>query len=230
MNCENQGSWSTNSFRNGRDICLYNIHCFAPSHLCAAFSSGINPRTICVAQDQQPQLEMERPLKDLLENKDLGLDFTGWPNTLEMLPVNTASSGSRSSSSEREMKVSSAVLSSLYLKEKPPKLMAEQEKAESPPSKGAGHELEQPLGSLHCERCNKTFTRTSSVVRHQATCMAVCLIPCEHCDQTFSRIDNLRQHMQRKHGFGPSLNCSFCGIRFRSKVRLDEHLMVCKKA
>lgn len=81
--------------------------------------------------------------------------------------------------------------------------------------------------SLRCDRCNKTFTRPSSVVRHQASCMMVSLIPCELCDQTFSRADNLKAHMQRKHGVGPSLDCSKCGVHFRSKIKLEEHMVNC---
>ena len=53
--------------------------------------------------------------------------------------------------------------------------------------------------NLQCPRCHKVFTRPSSVVRHQAVCQNVSLIPCEFCDRSFTRIDNLHRHVRHKH-------------------------------
>lgn len=53
--------------------------------------------------------------------------------------------------------------------------------------------------NLQCQRCQKIFTRPASVVRHQAICQNVSLIPCELCDSSFTRLDNLHRHMRQKH-------------------------------
>jgi hypothetical protein len=102
------------------------------------------------------------------------------------------------------------------------------------PSERAEFDAEDSLlastGSFQCERCLKTFTRHWSLTRHQSVCASVCLIPCELCDQTFSRTDNLKAHMQRVHGLGPSMRCQFCFVQFRSKVGLDRHLSWCAAA
>lgn len=83
------------------------------------------------------------------------------------------------------------------------------------------------LAGLQCDRCHKVFTRAWSLSRHQVSCKSVCLIPCDFCDQSFSRVDNLKTHVQRVHGMGPSLRCPNCALRFRSKVGLDKHLVSC---
>lgn len=87
--------------------------------------------------------------------------------------------------------------------------------------------LGQRSNGRQCEHCKKIFTRPSSVLRHQQTCGNLCAIPCELCDQTFTRLDNLHVHMQVKHGLGPSLECSKCGKRLRSKIKLHEHIANC---
>ena len=84
------------------------------------------------------------------------------------------------------------------------------------------------LAGLQCDRCQKTFTRAWTLSRHQASCKSVCLIPCDFCDQSFSRVDNLKVHVQRVHGIGPSLRCPSCALRFRSKVSFDKHLVSCR--
>lgn len=81
--------------------------------------------------------------------------------------------------------------------------------------------------SLRCKICQKGFAHQCSLDRHEKTCCKVVMIPCDLCDKTFSRVDNLRVHVQSKHGLGPSLNCPQCGVRFRSKIRLAEHLRFC---
>lgn len=79
-----------------------------------------------------------------------------------------------------------------------------------------------------CGTCYQRFSHSCSLSRHKRSCKKVVLIPCDLCDKTFSRIDNLKVHIKLKHGLGPSLDCSLCGARFRSKVRLEEHETVCE--
>lgn len=89
-------------------------------------------------------------------------------------------------------------------------------------------DVSRTLAGLKCDRCQKTFTRAWTLSRHQASCKSVCLIPCDFCDQAFSRVDNLKVHVQRVHGIGPSLRCPNCALRFRSKVSFDKHLVSCR--
>lgn len=54
-----------------------------------------------------------------------------------------------------------------------------------------------------------------------------CVYVCDFCDESFSRKFNLTMHLRRKHEVGSSLNCSVCGAKFRSKIRLYRHSLVC---
>ena len=77
--------------------------------------------------------------------------------------------------------------------------------------------------SFQCERCKKVFTRPSSVVRHQASCQSVSLIPCEWCDRSFTRIDNLQRHVKKKHSCQSNYKnitwtVSHISLTFRSKI------------
>lgn len=78
-----------------------------------------------------------------------------------------------------------------------------------------------------CIHCGKVFRHDSNRYRHQKMCGHGSLIPCPHCDQAFARTDNLKTHIQRVHGVGDQLVCAWCGKRFRSKIRLEEHCLSC---
>lgn len=95
-----------------------------------------------------------------------------------------------------------------------------------------GDESLEDIGSRQyiCFHCGKAFRHHSNRSRHQKMCRQVYLVPCHLCDQAFGRTDNLKAHLRRVHGVGEQLDCIKCGKRFRSKVKLDEHILVCDES
>ena len=62
----------------------------------------------------------------------------------------------------------------------------------------------------------------SSVVSTQS--ISGRLVMCDYCDEAFTRQWNLKVHLRRKHGIGESLVCQRCLVKFRSRVKLSQHV------
>lgn len=54
-----------------------------------------------------------------------------------------------------------------------------------------------------CNRCNKFFTRTDNLKRHEKQCIDGTQIECAYCTSTFTRDDSLKRHLNRTHSEQP---------------------------
>ena len=54
------------------------------------------------------------------------------------------------------------------------------------------------------------------------------VLSCPKCNKEFRRKDNLRVHMRNKHKIGDQIVCRYCGMSFRSYLRLNEHTKLCE--
>lgn len=89
--------------------------------------------------------------------------------------------------------------------------------------------LKACMSKYTCSHCGKGFSFSGNRSRHEKVCQQMQMVHmCSLCDQAFARNDNLKTHMRQLHGIGEQLICSVCGTKFRSKIKLDEHKLVCQ--
>ncbi len=86
------------------------------------------------------------------------------------------------------------------------------------------HQLElQHFTDLHCNLCNRRFSKASNFRRHNETLHAGTqgAHRCCSCFKTFRRRDNLQDHQLRQHRV---ISCSYCSASFPDRGTLREHV------
>jgi len=76
-----------------------------------------------------------------------------------------------------------------------------------------------------CDKCNKQYSRVSSLVRHEATVHKGVRYPCDQCDtKPFVELRNLRNHKESVHE-GIRYPCDQCHIKpFKESRQLKKHI------
>ncbi|XP_041088354.1 zinc finger protein 74-like isoform X2 [Polyodon spathula] len=92
----------------------------------------------------------------------------------------------------------------------------------------ADEEGRRAKSSYICTHCGNSFSRMSSLHRHQDTLhprIRAPSYPCPDCGKNFTDSGNLRQHRRIHTGEKP-YSCGGCGLRFRFKGNLNSHQCV----
>ncbi len=76
-----------------------------------------------------------------------------------------------------------------------------------------------------CLVCNKRFSHTASLSRHEHTHASNKCYACNCCKKTFIRLSNLKQH-QQTHAMGKLYECSQCGKTFVHSSSFSRHKKV----
>ncbi|XP_030627495.1 zinc finger protein 135 [Chanos chanos] len=79
--------------------------------------------------------------------------------------------------------------------------------------------------SYACLLCDKRFSHTSSLARHEQTHAGEKQYPCSVCKKTFVRLSNLKQH-QQTHASGKLYECQHCGKTFVHSSSFSRHKKV----
>ena len=76
--------------------------------------------------------------------------------------------------------------------------------------------------SFLCDICSKTFKEKKSLRRHMKSHDSSIKYKCTSCTQYFKSEDDFQKHRNDRHS--KTHLCSFCGMMFKKKHSLDEHI------
>lgn len=111
--------------------------------------------------------------------------------------------------------------------------IAKPEKKQRKPYKKREKKPSADKSPVHCDTCQKSFTRKYHLERHlvHTSCNPGTFerqeFSCEVCDKKFSRIDNLRMHLRAHLGQKPrsrEFQCPYCDKSFYGSSLLNIHV------
>lgn len=81
---------------------------------------------------------------------------------------------------------------------------------------------EDEEGLFGCMQCDKRFSHTSSLARHQQMHKGENKFNCSYCRKTFTRLSNLRHH-EKSHSSEKHYECTACGKTFVHSSSYSRH-------
>lgn len=89
-------------------------------------------------------------------------------------------------------------------------------------AKRAASTSEEEEGHYACQQCDKHFSHTSSLARHQQMHKGENKFNCAYCKKTFTRLSNLHHH-EKSHTAGKIYECTICNKTFVHSSSYSRH-------